>query len=240
MRLFDRLLNPAWHRVGALSEQGQFEIAVLVMLHGGLRRILRVQLVDPIEKLFDPKVPLSIRESSFGELLREGRQLIPLTPAMHDRLVDEAELAFLRCSQGKPVGNIAFRIMNTSVIIDGVGVIALAEIKTRTAKSLPDVLEAVGYSRDPDECRVQLAIALTSELGLKKPEWPSFLAGLLEGPWKLACDHGLQGIATGVSRVPRDVLMSRAREECNALNAQAKGAVMYLAESIAKKVGGSR
>lgn len=235
MRLLDRFLNPAWHRVGALPEQAQFEIAVLVTLHGGVRHILREQLIDPLEKLLDPKAPQSIREGSFGELLDEGRHLSPLKPSLRERLIDEAELAFFRCVQGQGIGKMTFSVMNASTIVEGAGAIALAEIKARTGQSLPDVLDSVRYSRDPDECRVQLAIELTSEMALKNPQWPSFLAQILEGPWGVACAQGLQGMATGFARVPREVLLNKAREECGGLSQQGRKMVEYLAESIARR-----
>src|SRR6266478_6286394 len=94
---FDRVSNPAWHKVRSLTPQESFEVSVILLLHGYLRKALQDEFVAPFEKLGDPEAPESLQKSSFGLLFREMRKLWPIPHELRERLADEIELGFLTC-----------------------------------------------------------------------------------------------------------------------------------------------
>jgi hypothetical protein len=233
---FDRVLNPTWHKIRDLTPQESFEVSVILLLHGYLRMTLRDEFCTPFEKLCDPRAPESLLKGSFGLVLRETQKLWPIKPELRERLVDEIELGFLACSIGKPIGSLRIEIFSPETMVEAVGCLALAVINNRLGRKEPAVLSKTGYSQDPDECIVQVLLSWMRLTGIQNPKLPGMLSHLFfEERWKVACDELLGGVATGINRNGREMLFTRAQQDCGRLSPMGTAVISTLVDRIAQK-----
>ncbi len=236
MAIFDRFLNPAWHKISSLRPQEIFEVSVVICLHGFLRKALCEEFVVPFEKLCDPHAPKELLNGPFSSILRETQKLWPLNTDLRERLIDEIEIGFLTCVKGKPVGNLRFEVLNDSEVIDGVGCLALAEINARLNRKRPSLLSESGYSQVPDECRTQVILSWMRLANLQAAELPSFLSEMFfEKRWKANCEGLLIGLSTALGRNDRETLFARAHQECQQFSSMGTAMLGYLASGISKK-----
>ena len=236
MAIFDRFLNPAWHKISSLRPQEIFEVSVVICLHGYLRKVLCEEFVVPLEKLCDPHAPKELLNGPFGSILRGIQRLWPLNTELRERLIDEVEIGFLTCVKGKPVGNLRFEVLNDSEVIEGIGCLALAEINTRLSRKRPSSLNEAGYSQEPDECRTQVILSWLRLANLQNSELPGFLSSMFfERRWKTACEDVLTGGAIGFGRTDWKSISARARQDCKQLSPKGTAMVDYLASGIEKR-----
>jgi hypothetical protein len=91
---FNRVRNPAWHRISSLNTREAFELSIILYVHGFVRRALEEEFVVPFEKLGRPHALDKVLEGSFGPLVREVRKIWPINRDLKERLIDELELGF--------------------------------------------------------------------------------------------------------------------------------------------------
>jgi hypothetical protein len=233
---FNKLTNPAWDKLTSLKPQESFELSVMILLHGYLRMTLRNEFVSHFEKICDPRVPENILKGAFGSMFKEAQKLWPIRSEFRERLLDEIELGFLSASIGKPIGNLRFEVFNAETMIEGAGCFALAEINNRLGRKEPSVLSKVGYSRDLDECRVQVIISWMRLGSLQEPLFPSMLSNLFfEEKWRSANESFLAGFSTGLGRTDRDASFARVKEECKSLSPLGIAMISSLCEGVVQK-----
>lgn len=174
-----------------------------------------------------------------GHLVPSSTKLQKIWPLRNDtreRLIDEAVVGFLSCMRGKPIGNLRFQVFNPSEVIDGIGSLALAEINARLGRKKPLYLNETEYSQDIDECRMQVILNWMQIMDIRDPEFANLLSSLFfEKQWKEHCKGLLNGIATALSRNNREMLITRARQECQQLSPTGTAIISYLASGISKK-----
>jgi hypothetical protein len=233
---FDRLLNPAWHRIGRLNSQEAFEVCVLVLVHGYLRAVLRDEFVAHFERLFGREAPIAIQQGAFGLLVRDAQNRPSIGPEIRERLIDEIELGCLSCSMGVQFNILQLEVFRPEEMIEGVGCIALAEINSRLGRKEPTVLAKSGYSRDLDECRVQIALSWMRLTSLQDPVFANMLSCLFfESRWKAFCDGFAKGFSTGLNRIDREAAFARARQDCARLSPMGAALISNLGDMIERR-----
>lgn len=232
----DKFLNPAWHKIQSLSTQECFEVSVILTLHGHLRVALQNEFVISFERLCDPHAPASLLKGAFGPMLRDMQKLWPIGAELRTRLVDEIELGLLSCFIRKPLGTLKLEVLNSEIIFESAGCIALAEINKRLGRQEPAVLNKTGYSHDPDECKLQVILSWMRLTGLQNPQLPGIWSDLFFAKqWKFFLEDFLKGFCLGLSRIDRETFLTRTRQECRQLNSRATDIISYLCEKITQR-----
>jgi hypothetical protein len=72
--------------------------------------------------------------------------------------------------------------------------------------------------------------------GIQNPKLPGMLSHLFfEERWKVACDDLLGGVAAGINRNGREMLFTRAQQDCGRLSPMGTAVISTLVDRIAQK-----
>lgn len=224
MGLLDRFSNPVWYKASKLDKNRQRIVATVIGSYDAFRQLVEQELVRPLESF--------LKES--GNVTRASNN--ELTASLRTQLIDEASLGLLRCCScpsDDPDGGLP------SVIVQGLPEIwatfLLADMNHRLRRSSPSVLEQVHYSKDPDEARTQVLIKWIEILGVTTPSFVNRLnLGGFASTWHRIAVSFIAGMLKGSSRVPEEVLISKARRVAAGIPPHRESITVYMIERLAE------
>ena len=217
MGLFERFTNPAWHRVSALDSDHQLIAALMITGYGMLRQTLKENLFEPLEK---------------SGLVSQGS----LNPDVRERLIDEAAIGLMKSLQipeSDPNGKLPRRVISSLPQVWGT--FALADKSNRLKHPEPDLLKDTRYSEDADEARTQVLVEWSNILHSAQPNF------VMEAnkrwffkAWTELSDAYMGGTLLAFGRVPKEVLLKKARSVSEEIPAHRIPKTISLIEIMAK------
>lgn len=219
MALLDRLINPLWHKIDSLEIGQKCVVAAVLNIHGFFRGAIDDTLVKPFAKLCSESESPAFRIGS--------QRIVPLSPTNRERLVDEALVAFLCACRRSNLPEIS-QSMNSSLVPDAVGCLALAEINSRLGRTKPESLDQTDYSRDPEEARTQLLLKWMEILNLRDTNFVGVVTtAFFAQEWEKCTEALVSGAFRAVMRSP-SAMFTRARTDCSALSPRGRTVIEYL------------
>jgi hypothetical protein len=215
--IFERFTNPVWHRVSALDSNHQLIAALMISGYGMLRQTVKDNLVEPLEK---------------SGLVSLGS----LNPDVRERLIDEAAIGLMKSLQipeSDPSGKVPSRVLSTLPQVWGV--FALADRNYKLNLTEPETLEGTQYSEDADEARTQVLVEWSKILRSARPNF------VMEAntqwffrAWAELSDAYMGGTLIAFGRVPKEILLKKARSLSEAIPAHRIPKTISLIEIMAK------
>jgi hypothetical protein len=234
----NRLANPAWRKISNLGNQQAFEVAATFLLHRFLRMMLRTELVVPLEKIGDATVSSTGSDGPSERLVREIRNVCPLSPDLREKLIDEAELGLLVCSIANSPNDLQLSTMNPKDFIEVVGCLALAEMNRRRNRQEPSTLAQTGYAPDPVECQLQVTRSWSHLMAIQDPDVPgALLKAYFEIRWQTCLKDLPKRFSAGLGRTDRDEALKLCRQECRQLDATGLAIIAGVYEKMRKARG---
>lgn len=217
MGLFERFTNPVWHRVSALDDDHRLIASFMITGYGMLRQTLKENLIEPLEK---------------SGLVSPGS----LNPTSRELLVDEAVIGLMksiRIPESDPNGTLPRRVISSLPQVWGT--FALADKSNRLKHPEPDLLKDTRYSEDADEVRTQVLVEWSKILHSAQPNFVMeankrwFLKA-----WTELSDAYMGGTLIAFGRVPKEVLLKKARSVSEEIPAHRVPKTISLLEIMGK------
>ena len=157
----------------------------------------------------------------------------PFTYDLSKRLLDELEIAFLASNSGRPIGDLNLTYYRSNEIVSCIGTLALADMNFCNNRPHASSLDNAGYSRDPDEAKIQLLIKWRDILGSDNSEMPSTIGILFfDERWHECNDRLLSEAARSVARTGKAIIIEAARKDLHDFSTESAAVIQDLARKL--------
>ena len=229
MGLLDKYLNPVWDKVSQIQPQGIFELSTIICTHQFLRKRLNDEMVDPLDNILLKEAKRFNKKSDGAEVL--------ISDKLKELLIDEIEIGFLCSVRGKVWGKIDFKYLELSLLPDCAGIIALIENNARLGNECTIGLADTGYSREREECRVQIIINWMKLIKIDDPEFVNFISmRYFDKKWRTVLKSFPEEYSESILRETSETLLAKTRKEFIAFSKPCQKFIFPIATGIAKKI----
>jgi hypothetical protein len=221
--IFGKQKDPVWEKVKRIDAADRLDICAVVVMSGAIRQGAADHLVSPLEKIC--AIP------SIQALCKSTHPIVPFSPQVRERLVDEAVTACLVCTASDRISANTFRVITPHQFIGILGMVVLESINSRMQREDFVPPAEMGYSSDPDEARTQLLLRWLDIAGVKELGLVGTLASAgFKDAWESFASRFIPGTLIGVARANPDQLLSKASELCAQLPPRSRGIVDHWAD----------